>query len=74
MPTYLLPTEEDTKIELTFADGQEPLTIDALDVDNLITDVHVKGIPEDSDFYTMYIETFKSKYKRKLSSPQSICS
>jgi len=64
---FLMPSEEETKINLVFADNQPPLTIDAIEVDNVLATLHSKELPEDISFDEAFIELFQKTYKRKLS-------
>ena len=64
---YLMPTAEETTIELRFKDGQPPLTIDAVDVDRVIHQVHESDIPEDSSFERVFAGIFRRTYNRNLS-------
>lgn len=64
---YLLPSEDETRIDLAFADGQSPLSIDAMEVDELIQEVKEAKVPEDSTFNKEFIRAFRNKYGRKLS-------
>jgi len=63
----LLPSVEETQINLTFSDGQEPLSIDAMDIDNVVKDVWSKPIPEDATFEDVFVKLFKQRYQRTLS-------
>lgn len=66
MPTLcLLPSEDDTAITVQFADKQEPITVDALDVDDMIAAIQ-GNVPEDSDFGTEFRILFKHKFNRHL--------
>jgi len=63
----LLPSCEETRIDIEFADGQESLVLDATDLDNLVKDVWTNKIPEDSTFEHEYARLFKQKYHRVIS-------
>ena len=63
----LMPPPKETEIELQFADGQDPLTLDAMDVDNLVKDVWQNKVPEDSTFEAEFVRLFRQKYHRNLS-------
>jgi hypothetical protein len=62
---YFLPSEKETEINLNFKDGQEPITIDALDVDSII--LSIGEVPEDTTFESEFARYFFQKYGRRLS-------
>lgn len=64
---FLMPSEEETRIVLNFADGQPTLTIDAIEVDEILGEIHSKALPEDISLEERFIEIFKKKHRRKLS-------
>jgi len=67
MSNYLVPAPEETELTLKFANGQANLTLDALDIDTIVTIVQSKGIPEDSSFYKEFTKVFFQKYQRRIS-------
>lgn len=59
-----LPSEEDTRINLTFPDGSK-LSVDAVDIDLLVMKCH--PIPEDSNFITEFARQLKHAYGKNFS-------
>jgi hypothetical protein len=62
----LLPSVEETSIEIKFSDDQEPVVVDAVEVDDMISSINKMNLPEDISFYKKFIELFEVKFKRKL--------
>ena len=63
----LLPSEEETTINVNFSDGQEPITIDAIDIDLMYGTVLTNPIPEGSTVEHELTYLFKQRFKRKIS-------
>lgn len=65
--SLLLPTEDETRIDLSFRDGQPPVSLDAIDVDDIVRVVRTNKIPEDSSFEKEFAKEFYQRYQRRLS-------
>ena len=63
----LLPSPEETRLPLEFSDGQEPITLDVMDIDTIVNAVWTNKVPEDSDFEAEFCKLFKQKYQRTIS-------
>jgi hypothetical protein len=62
----LLPSEDETRIVVNFSDGQESVTVDAVDIDNIVLEVRKKPIPEDSSFEAQFAQQFYARYNRRI--------
>lgn len=62
----LLPTEDETRIVVNFSDGQESISVDAVDIDNIVLEVRKNDIPEDSSFEAQFARMFYAKYNRRI--------
>ncbi len=67
-----LPSEEDTSINIVFPDKQEPLKVDAVDIEILARAVQAMNIPEDSSFGEELARLFKKKYSRTITRAAAI--
>lgn len=68
----LLPSVEETSIEIKFSDGQETLIVDAVEIDDLIAGINNSKRPEDISFYQAFKMRFKEVYKRDLKSSTQV--
>lgn len=65
--SILLPSEEETSLEIKFKDGQKPITLDVTDIDNIVITVRSGKIPEDSSFEAEFAQEFYQRYQRRIS-------
>ena len=66
MQECFLLSEEETQIRFKFADGQEPLIVEAVELANAIDEVRM-SVPEDSTIEKEIASLVKRKYNRKVS-------
>lgn len=66
MQECFLLSEEETQIRFKFADGQEPLIIEAVELANAIDEIRM-SVPEDSTIEREIASLVKHKYSRKVS-------
>lgn len=64
MPTCIMPTEEETAIDVTFSNGQEPLRIDAVDVNQIIQEW--KNAEGTEELETFFLRVFQAKHNRVI--------
>jgi hypothetical protein len=66
MKECFLLAEEETQIRFNFADGQEPLLVEAVELANYIDEARA-SLPEDTTIEREIVSLVKRKYNRKVS-------
>lgn len=65
--SILLPSEDETSVNVQFKDGQPPLKLDVTDIDNIVLTVRSGKVPEDSSFEAEFAKEFFQRYQRRVS-------